>query len=205
MRQFVIPENFFKVLAEKPKLYSRLWFEWLSGYADYIFEPDFLAKIETGIYSHEEIREIWMLGVQLLRQGDFTLIDKSKVRKKVFKKSDPEKQQMILQVVQYLNAVAETSYLPHTQATVDLIVARMSEGYKFEDFKTVIDNKVADWKGTDWEKFLRPITLFSAQKFENYLNGKKINGKSDSKGSENLKQFGDSLQRAKQAFIFGSE
>jgi uncharacterized phage protein (TIGR02220 family) len=29
---------------------------------------------------------------------------------------------------------------------------------------------VAKWKGTEWEQYLRPQTLFQASKFENYLN-----------------------------------
>ena len=40
-----------------------------------------------------------------------------------------------------------------------------------EDFQRVIDNKCADWKGTEWEKYLRPATLFGT-KFESYLNQK---------------------------------
>lgn len=49
----------------------------------------------------------------------------------------------------------------------------MNEGFSVEDFKTVIDKKYNDWKGTEWEKYLRPETLFGA-KFESYLNQKEI-------------------------------
>ena len=35
----------------------------------------------------------------------------------------------------------------------------------------VIDIKTIDWKGTDYEKYLRPETLFG-NKFESYLNTK---------------------------------
>ena len=118
MRQFVIPESFFKTLAEMPKLYSRLWFEWLSGYADDIFEPNFLEKLDLTFYSENDVREIHTFGVQLLRQGDFSIIDKSKGRKKVSKKIDPELQQVVNKVVEYLNSKAETSFLPNTQSTI---------------------------------------------------------------------------------------
>ena len=40
------------------------------------------------------------------------------------------------------------------------------------NFFTVIDNKVSSWKGTEWEKYLRPETLFCASKFQGYLNEK---------------------------------
>ena len=38
-----------------------------------------------------------------------------------------------------------------------------------EDFKKVIDSKSKEWLNTDFEKYLRPATLFGT-KFENYLN-----------------------------------
>ena len=39
------------------------------------------------------------------------------------------------------------------------------------DLKNSIDRKVEEWKGTEWQKFLRPSTLFGS-KFESYLNQK---------------------------------
>ena len=38
-----------------------------------------------------------------------------------------------------------------------------------EDFIIVIDTKCSNWLGTEWERYLRPATLFGT-KFENYLN-----------------------------------
>ena len=49
------------------------------------------------------------------------------------------------------------------------INARLKEGFTVEDFKTVIDKKVDEWKGTELEQYLRPDTLFGT-KFESYLN-----------------------------------
>lgn len=72
-------------------------------------------------------------------------------------------------VLDYLNEKAGTHYRPTTNATQRHISARIREGYTEEDFKTVIDKKVAEWKGTEWEQYLRPETLFG-QKFEGYLN-----------------------------------
>ncbi|NQS64754.1 prephenate dehydrogenase, partial [Streptococcus suis] len=40
-----------------------------------------------------------------------------------------------------------------------------------EDFKKVIDTKVAQWKNnTEMAKYLRPKTLFSPSNFDSYLN-----------------------------------
>jgi uncharacterized phage protein (TIGR02220 family) len=72
-------------------------------------------------------------------------------------------------VIDYLNIKANTSYRINTKNTQSLINARMKEGYKAEDFKKVIDIKSKEWLGTDFEKYLRPTTLFGG-KFENYLN-----------------------------------
>lgn len=72
-------------------------------------------------------------------------------------------------VVDYLNTKAGTSYKATTQKTKSCIDARLNEGFSIEDFKAVIDKKSAEWLGTEWEKYLRPETLFGT-KFESYLN-----------------------------------
>ena len=75
-------------------------------------------------------------------------------------------------VVDYLNIRANTNYRTNTKNTQSLINARVKEGFVVEDFKKVIDNKSNEWLGTDFEKYLRPATLFGS-KFENYLNENK--------------------------------
>jgi uncharacterized phage protein (TIGR02220 family) len=72
-------------------------------------------------------------------------------------------------VIDYLNIKANTSYRINTKNTQSLINARIKEGFAVEDFKKVIDSKSKEWLGTDFEKYLRPATLFGG-KFENYLN-----------------------------------
>lgn len=74
-------------------------------------------------------------------------------------------------VIDYLNEKAGTRYRANNKSTASLLNARINEKYVLEDFKSVIDIKVAEWKGTEYEKFLRPATLFGT-KFENYLNQK---------------------------------
>lgn len=76
-----------------------------------------------------------------------------------------------ISVVDYLNGKTGQSYRATTKATQQHINARLAEGFNVDDFKRVIDNKCAEWIGTEWEKYLRPSTLFGS-KFENYLNGK---------------------------------
>lgn len=74
-------------------------------------------------------------------------------------------------IVEYLNEKAGTAYKSSSQKTKDLIQARFNEKFTLGDFQIVIDKKVAEWSGTEWQKFIRPETLFS-NKFEGYLNQK---------------------------------
>ena len=78
-------------------------------------------------------------------------------------------------VVNHLNEKAGTKYRATTESTARHIRARLNEGFSVEDFFTVIDKKVAEWKGSDMEKYLRPETLFGS-KFESYLNAKTRSG-----------------------------
>lgn len=74
------------------------------------------------------------------------------------------------QIIDYLNKKTNQSLRATTKAYRRLIKARWNDGYKLDDFKTVIDNKSFEWQGTDFWKFMRPKTLFSASHFDDYLN-----------------------------------
>ncbi|MGO0038427.1 phage replisome organizer N-terminal domain-containing protein [Streptococcus suis] len=72
--------------------------------------------------------------------------------------------------IQYLNQ--ETGHVYKFISThTKFIQARYKDGYTLEDFKKVIDTKVAQWKNnTEMAKYLRPKTLFSPSNFDSYLN-----------------------------------
>ena len=74
-------------------------------------------------------------------------------------------------IVDYLNRKTGANYRATGTKTQSLIHARLAEGFTFDDFVAVIDKKCSEWLGTEWEKFLRPETLFGT-KFESYLNAK---------------------------------
>lgn len=73
------------------------------------------------------------------------------------------------QVLTYLNEKAGTHFKP-IETNIKFIKARLKD-YTEEDLKAVIDKKVKEWKGTEWQKYLRPETLFNATKFDSYING----------------------------------
>ena len=185
MRQFVISEQFFKSIADRGKLYSRLWFYWLGGYIDVLFEPDFIEKQEKQFSHISEIREIYHYGVQLLQQ-DFaikTIKPKVVVAKQINIGAE--------EVLAYFNEKAGTRFLKKG-SNLELINARINEGYTLEDMKSVVDKKVLEWKGTEMEKYLRPITIFNKTKFENYLNQK------NESPATNFDKFAQSFAKAKQ-------
>lgn len=130
-----------------------------------------------------------------LNKSDYVKVKvKGKVKEKVnvnksivenvIKDEESERTRAICsEVIEYLNLKAQTRYRASTPRTRQLIRARLSEGFVLDDFKIVIDKKVADWKGTEWEKFLWPETLFGT-KFEGYLNARQTVKKSTNKNVE---------------------
>ena len=76
---------------------------------------------------------------------------------------------LVNRVIEYLNLKCKTRYKANTNDVKKHLIARINEGYTYDDFVKVIDVKYAEWKGTEFEKFLRPTTLFGT-KFQSYLN-----------------------------------
>ena len=106
---------------------------------------------------------------------DKTNIDKSILVNNV-EKEKPSKNDLMLNenikcIIDYLNESIGSKYKYTTKGTINCIKARFKEGYQLDDFYDVIDKKVKEWKGTEFEQYLRPSTLFG-NKFENYLNQK---------------------------------
>lgn len=101
-----------------------------------------------------------LIGYQQKVKGNNTSINNTSINNNIY-----------TQVVDHLNLVCGTDYKATTKSTQKLIHARYNEGFTLEDFYIVIDKKASQWKGTEFEKYLRPQTLFST-KFESYLNEK---------------------------------
>lgn len=78
------------------------------------------------------------------------------------------KRQEAADVLAFLNDRAGRNYHP-TDANLDLIVARLKEGYTAQQCKQVIVRKVRKWKDDDkMAEYLRPSTLFNREKFNQY-------------------------------------
>lgn len=166
---------------------------WLCDHIDEIFEPEFLDKQIASLpkFKPSEIKEAYELGVQLLKE-DFKIIEVKGKRKKINKPISKETKKQAQKIIDYLNEKAGSSYTLQG-SNLELIKGRLDEGYVYSDFITVIDKKHSDWKGSDYEKFLRPLTLFAKSKFENYLNANY-----DTKPATKFYKFADSISKAKQ-------
>jgi len=164
VRQLVIPELFFKKIAEKGKLFSRIWIYWLGNFVDEILDSDFLEKqgINLAQISKDDLAKIYEFGEQLLRQN-FKIIE-PKNPPKISK----ENQELADRVIDYLNEKTGKCFRKK-DCNFKLILSRAKEGYRFDDFRFVIDKKSHDWLGTNFQEYLRPDTLFGS-KFENYIN-----------------------------------
>lgn len=95
--------------------------------------------------------------------------DRLELDKDILSEKKKQEAQYIKTVVDYLNKKAGTKYRASTEDTAKHIRARLNENFTLDDFFAVIDKKCAEWMGTEFEKFLRPKTLFGT-KFESYLN-----------------------------------
>jgi len=79
----------------------------------------------------------------------------------------------IIEIVNFLNETTGQKYKANTKKTASLISSKLSAGFTVEDFKKAITNKYSEWKGTKYEQYLRPVTLFG-EKFEGYVNQKAV-------------------------------
>ena len=82
---------------------------------------------------------------------------------------DNNKLSIFKDIISYLNLKAKKNFKVNTASHQKFIKARLKEGYVLEDFKKVVDVMVAKWKGTEYEQYLQPQTLFG-NKMDNYLN-----------------------------------
>ncbi len=85
--------------------------------------------------------------------------------------------ELIEQIIDYLNSKGGTSFKSTNKQTVQLINARIRQGYNLEDFKDVIWYCYCEWvqepfkfkNGKMSDTYFRPSTLFRETNFENYL------------------------------------
>lgn len=118
-------------------------------------------------------------------------------------KKETKKTQVVSEaseIIDYLNLITGKNFKSNSKNAQRHISARLSEGYKVEDFKQVIDVKSQKWMGTSMEQFMRPETLFGS-KFDGYLNESGIQNEQQSKFITTQR----AVDEAKQFDFFGNQ
>ena len=102
------------------------------------------------------------------------------------------------EIIEYLNLKTGSKFKPTTKPYVQAIRSRLNEGYTVDDFKTVIDKKCREWKGTKLEKYLTPKTLFAPSHFDTYLNSNEMAAMTDTeKKVAELNALIDAVERGR--------
>ena len=78
------------------------------------------------------------------------------------------------EVIEYLNTTANKNFKTTTKSNLQMIAARLKEGYTKEDLFKVIDNMTKAWatgfiNGVPANNYLRPSTLFRPSNIDGYL------------------------------------
>jgi len=184
-------------LASQPREFRSFWLDILSEYSSgrkeiyydvllaryRISTPSFYRWIKTGIklleleehgiFISHKINKIVFENIQTIKTQR---VVKQRIKKEKVEKNQPKKphvvlgnNDMIIEIIEYLNAKANKSYSFKSKQAIKYINQRLNDGYTFDDFKKVIDVKSAKWLNTSMQDYLRPETLFG-NKFETYLN-----------------------------------
>lgn len=132
------------------------------------------APRETGFHTHGNTlpdpreTDCQPLGKQVATKEE--QYKKNSIRRYIYSSDDDEDEEPLhKKVIDYLNEKLGTKYKVNSSINKRLINARAKDGFGFEAFKTVIDNKYASWAfDPKMRRYLRPQTLFGT-KFESYL------------------------------------
>jgi uncharacterized phage protein (TIGR02220 family) len=166
---------FYKALSEKPLVYGMVWIFILGRVGEEISYAD-ISRRANGIsksYIHQIIQ--WGLKKMKLHQINYEFDSgRSGVNFNftVYKPQIATKdEQLVANIITHLNETSGKHFSPTSKETIKVIEARLKDGYTLDDFKKVIDTKCTKWINTEFEDYLRPITLFG-NKFNSYLNEK---------------------------------
>lgn len=192
MSKVVLPLKFIEALGEMPPMFRLMWLEWLKE-PKRLFSPTFCDKTKFSNVPKEKVRECYDLGIGYFDEGFIFLEDfQEKIKSKPISPKLVD-DSSVKEIIDYLNEVAGTQFRYNTKQTLELIRARLKEGYTINQFKEVIRKKTNQWKDTEFASYIRPLTLFST-KFESYLNQPE-NVKS--KPTSNYKQTSTAISEAK--------
>jgi len=193
-----LPIPFLKALLYKHHSIHVLWLSWLALYPEKVKDPFFVEwlfkteKLDTD--SMEKFKQVYDLGKPYLDAISFGKIKKTTQKSKIKETSIDEQARRVLT---YLNLKTGLGYGKiKIEPALKPIKAILNAGYSPFDCKDVIDKKYIDWYGTDFEKYLRPSTLFNLEKFDTYLNQPIKHGKTGGQSGGHIQQVADDVEQA---------
>jgi uncharacterized phage protein (TIGR02220 family) len=195
MKSITIPLDLLKAIGEKPHTYRIYWLKWLTDYPHELFRNDFCEFFQNEMLGKnlnlETITEIYSFGIGFLKDGSLIISENKRAKKQY----SEEVIDTANKVLDYLNDRANTTFTK-SKANMEVVSARLKDGYSLIDFKRVIDKKCNQWLNTEQQKYLRPITLFS-NKFENYLNESETIITNDNRKPSNIEKIRFASDKAK--------
>lgn len=165
-KQFIIPFESGIVVIKHWKIHNYIQKD---RYKETIYKEEKSQLLETDkTYEKQCIQDVYIPYTQYSIELDKNSIEKDK--DSIDK--DKEINDVVIQVVEYLNLKANTNYRTNSKGTLKELRARIKDGLTLEECKYIIDVKCNDWLNTDNEKHLNPTTLFRSSNYERYLNQK---------------------------------
>ena len=178
-KQFIIPFESGVVVIKHWKIHNYIQKDRYKA-TSYQAEKESLT-LKNGTYYTDDLPDISNLDTECI-QDVYSLDTQDRLGKDRLGKDNnmSDKSDDVIpysEIISYLNEKTGRGFR-NVDANKKLIKARWNEGFKVEDFKTVIDNMVTNWSGKVFngvpaENYLQPKTLFS-NKFDNYLNQKPV-------------------------------
>ena len=141
-------------------------------FADFIAKDNTVNNAVVDTVDNTVVDTVTHLENTILEQNDDTVVNavKNTVNTTVNDTSSKNISNIYSRVITRLNQKTSKRFRASSKRSIDLIQARINEGYKEEDFYKVIDIKCASWLHDKvMNQYLRPETLFG-NKFESYLN-----------------------------------
>ena len=100
--------------------------------------------------------------------------------------------EIIISVINYLNKITGGNHDYNNPENIYFIKNLLNKGYKENDLISVIDKKYSEWRGTKFEMFIRPSTLFGSKFKKYHLNEKRTN-------NNTIEQLFNAVQQTKYA------
>ena len=88
-----------------------------------------------------------------------------------------------IEIINHINLLTNANY---TYDSIELDVL-LAEGFSYDEIKTIVDYKFKQWHNTEFEKFIRPTTIF--RNFKKYI---------DEYRNSKFPKLRDSINKAKQ-------